>query len=87
MPAGNAFLVMRVTASLSKSLLYGEEAKLYRDATVSTCCPWPPARIYKRVGNGDTGPNTGGMGAHSRHLVVTDEVDQRTMERIIWPYR
>ena len=40
---------------------------------------------HKRVGNGDTGPNTGGMGAYSPAPVVTDEVHQRTMERIIWP--
>ncbi len=38
---------------------------------------------HKRVGNGDTGPNTGGMGAYSPAPVVTDEVHQRTMERII----
>jgi phosphoribosylamine--glycine ligase len=40
---------------------------------------------HKRVGNGDTGPNTGGMGAYSPAPVVTDDVHQRTMDRIIWP--
>lgn len=48
------------------------------------CCRWPPAD-HKRVGDKDTGPNTGGMGAYSPQPVVTDEVHQRTMERIIWP--
>ncbi len=49
------------------------------------CCRWLPAGDHKRVGDKDTGPNTGGMGAYSPAPVVTDDVHQRTMERIIWP--
>ena len=47
--------------------------------------PMATSQDHKRVGNKDTGPNTGGMGAYSPAPVVTDEVHQRTMERIIWP--
>ncbi|XNM65526.1 hypothetical protein ACLK2H_22445 [Escherichia coli] len=47
--------------------------------------PMATSQDHKRVGNGDTGPNTGGMGAYSPAPVVTDEVHQRTMERSIWP--
>ncbi len=54
-------------------------------STASTSLPMATSRDHKRVGNGDTGPNTGGMGAYSPAPVVTDEVHQRTMERIIWP--
>lgn len=40
---------------------------------------------HKRLGNGDTGPNTGGMGAYSPALVITDILYQRIMDEIIWP--
>lgn len=47
--------------------------------------PMATSQDHKRVGDKDTGPNTGGMGAYSPAPVVTDDVHQRTMERIIWP--
>jgi phosphoribosylamine--glycine ligase len=40
---------------------------------------------HKRVGDADTGPNTGGMGAYSPAPVVTDEIHQRVMDQVIWP--
>jgi phosphoribosylamine--glycine ligase len=40
---------------------------------------------HKRVGNGDTGLNTGGMGAYSPAPVVTDEIHQRIMDQVILP--
>ncbi|MDX5298119.1 MAG: phosphoribosylamine--glycine ligase, partial [Gammaproteobacteria bacterium] len=40
---------------------------------------------HKRVGDGDTGPNTGGMGAYSPAPVVTDAVHQRIMDEVIYP--
>jgi phosphoribosylamine--glycine ligase len=40
---------------------------------------------HKRVGDGDSGPNTGGMGAYSPAPVVTAEVHQRVMDQVIWP--
>ncbi|HBI07070.1 MAG TPA: phosphoribosylamine--glycine ligase, partial [Erwinia persicina] len=41
--------------------------------------------LHKRVGDGDTGPNTGGMGAYSPAPVVTDAIHQRVMDEVIWP--
>jgi hypothetical protein len=43
--------------------------------------PMATSQDHKRVGDGDTGPNTGGMGAYSPAPVVTPEVHQRVMER------
>lgn len=47
--------------------------------------PMATSQDHKRVGDGDTGPNTGGMGAYSPAPVVTDEVHRRVMEQVIWP--
>jgi phosphoribosylamine--glycine ligase len=48
-----------------EELLEGEEVSLFALADGRTAVPLAPARDYKRVGDGDTGPNTGGMGAFS----------------------
>jgi phosphoribosylamine--glycine ligase len=48
-----------------EELLEGEEVSLFALADGRTAVPLAPARDYKRVGDGDTGPNTGGMGAYS----------------------
>lgn len=47
--------------------------------------PMATSQDHKRVGNGDTGPNTGGMGAYSPAPVVTDEIHQRVMDEVIYP--
>src|SRR5690606_84038 len=47
--------------------------------------PMATSQDHKRVGDGDTGPNTGGMGAYSPAPVVTDAVHQRVMDEVIWP--
>ncbi|HEX5656836.1 MAG TPA: phosphoribosylamine--glycine ligase [Polyangiales bacterium] len=44
-----------------------------------------PAQDHKRVGDGDKGPNTGGMGAYSPPPVVTAEVEQKILQRVIEP--
>ncbi|TIV87274.1 MAG: phosphoribosylamine--glycine ligase, partial [Mesorhizobium sp.] len=47
--------------------------------------PFGTAQDHKRVGDGDTGPNTGGMGAYSPAPVMTAEMTERTMREIIEP--
>jgi phosphoribosylamine--glycine ligase len=47
--------------------------------------PLATAQDHKRVGDGDTGPNTGGMGAYSPAPVMTPEMTRRTMDEIIRP--
>ena len=54
-------------------------------STASTCCPLARAQDHKRVGDGDTGPNTGGMGAYSPAPVMTPEMTRRVMDEIIQP--
>jgi phosphoribosylamine--glycine ligase len=51
----------------------------------SNVLPMATSQDHKRIGEGDTGPNTGGMGAYSPAPVVTPEVDQRIMEQVILP--
>ncbi len=65
--------------------LTGEEASFIVMVDGEHVLPMATSQDHKRVGDKDTGPNTGGMGAYSPAPVVTDEVHQRTMERIIWP--
>lgn len=84
MLAGNAFgdAGHRIVI---EEFLDGEEASFIVMVDGKNVLPMATSQDHKRVGDGDTGPNTGGMGAYSPAPVVTDEVHQRTMERIIWP--
>jgi len=68
-----------------EEFLDGEEASFIVMVDGEHVLPMATSQDHKRVGDADTGPNTGGMGAYSPAPVVTDEVHQRTMERIIWP--
>ena len=68
-----------------EEFLDGEEASFIVMVDGEHVLPMATSQDHKRVGDKDTGPNTGGMGAYSPAPVVTDEVHQRTMERIIWP--
>ncbi|WP_279052026.1 phosphoribosylamine--glycine ligase [Cedecea davisae] len=84
MLAGNAFgdAGHRIVI---EEFLDGEEASFIVMVDGDNVLPMATSQDHKRVGDGDTGPNTGGMGAYSPAPVVTDEVHQRTMERVIWP--
>lgn len=84
MLAGNAFgdAGHRVVV---EEFLDGEEASFIVMVDGEHVLPMATSQDHKRVGDKDTGPNTGGMGAYSPAPVVTDVVHQRTMDRIIGP--
>ena len=84
MLAGNAFgdAGHRIVI---EEFLDGEEASFIVMVDGENVLPMATSQDHKRVGDGDSGLNTGGMGAYSPAPVVTDEVHQRTMDRIIWP--
>jgi phosphoribosylamine--glycine ligase len=70
---------------LLEELLEGEEASLQALVDGDTVVALPPARDHKRVGDGDTGPNTGGMGAFSPTAVLPDEDAQSVADEVIAP--
>ncbi|MFN3357122.1 MAG: phosphoribosylamine--glycine ligase, partial [Pseudomonas sp.] len=65
--------------------LAGPEVSLVVVTDGEAAVPLLPAQDFKRVGDGDSGPTTGGMGAYSPAPVVTSEVHQRVMDLVIWP--
>ncbi len=68
-----------------EEFLEGEEASFFALTDGGTILPFASAQDHKRVGDGDTGPNTGGMGAYSPAPVLTPELEAETMTRIIAP--
>jgi phosphoribosylamine--glycine ligase len=68
-----------------EEFLIGEEASFFALCDGDTAIPLASAQDHKRVGDGDTGPNTGGMGAYSPAPVMTAEITQRTMDEIVRP--
>jgi phosphoribosylamine--glycine ligase len=68
-----------------EEFLDGEEASFFALCDGETAIALASAQDHKRVGDGDKGPNTGGMGAYSPAPVMTDEIAQRTMTEIIEP--
>ena len=65
--------------------LTGEEASFFALCDGETAIALASAQDHKRVGDGDKGPNTGGMGAYSPAPVMTAEMNQRVMDEIIQP--
>jgi phosphoribosylamine--glycine ligase len=65
--------------------LEGEEASFFALVDGATALPLASAQDHKQVGEGDTGPNTGGMGAYSPAPVMTEAMEARVMERIVRP--
>ncbi|MDX1422342.1 MAG: phosphoribosylamine--glycine ligase [Kiloniellales bacterium] len=65
--------------------LVGEEASVFALVDGTSVLPLASAQDHKAVGDGDTGPNTGGMGAYSPAPVVSDEVARRAMTEILEP--
>ncbi|MEZ8131049.1 phosphoribosylamine--glycine ligase [Enterovibrio norvegicus] len=84
MLAGNAFgeAGHRVVV---EEFLDGEEASFIVMVDGENVLPMATSQDHKRVGNGDTGPNTGGMGAYSPAPVVTPEIHERVMNEVIFP--
>jgi phosphoribosylamine--glycine ligase len=68
-----------------EEFLEGEEASLFALVDGATAVPLASAQDHKRVGEGDTGPNTGGMGAYAPAPVLTEELEARAMDEIVLP--
>ena len=68
-----------------EEFLDGEEASFIVMADGEHVLPMATSQDHKRVGDGDTGPNTGGMGAYSPAPVVTEKVYRRIMDEVIMP--
>ena len=68
-----------------EEFLDGEEASFFCLCDGTSALPFGSAQDHKRVGEGDTGPNTGGMGAYSPAPVLTPEMTARVMEEIVRP--
>ena len=68
-----------------EEFLTGEEASFFAITDGKSVVPFGSAQDHKRVGEGDVGPNTGGMGAYSPAPVLTPALQQQVMEQIIQP--
>lgn len=68
-----------------EEFLRGEEASFFALCDGENILSFATAQDHKRVGEGDVGPNTGGMGAYSPAPVMTDHMTQRTIDEIILP--
>jgi phosphoribosylamine--glycine ligase len=68
-----------------EDFLDGEEASFFALCDGTHAIAFGAAQDHKRVGDGDTGPNTGGMGAYTPAPVMTDDMIQRAMDEIITP--
>ncbi|KAG0771483.1 hypothetical protein G6F22_016438 [Rhizopus arrhizus] len=84
MLSGNAFGDAGARVVIEE-FLDGEEASFISMVDGVHALPMATSQDHKRVGDGDTGPNTGGMGAYSPAPVVTPEVHARVMREVVNP--
>lgn len=84
MLSGNAFGDAGCRVVIEE-FLDGEEASFIVMVDGNNILPMATSQDHKRVGNGDTGPNTGGMGAYSPAPVVTQAIHDRVMKEVIVP--
>ncbi|MDF2177902.1 phosphoribosylamine--glycine ligase [Aliiglaciecola sp. CAU 1673] len=84
MLSGNAFGEAGSRVVIEE-FLDGEEASFIVMVDGKNVLPFATSQDHKRVGDKDTGPNTGGMGAYSPAPVVTDHIHQRVMYEVIYP--
>jgi phosphoribosylamine---glycine ligase len=68
-----------------EEFMRGEEASILAITDGVTLAVLPSAQDHKRIGDNDTGPNTGGMGAYSPAAVVTPELESRIIKEILVP--
>ncbi|WP_064747255.1 phosphoribosylamine--glycine ligase [Lysobacter antibioticus] len=84
MLSGNAFGAAGARVVIEE-FLDGEEASFISMVDGKHALPMATSQDHKRVGDRDTGPNTGGMGAYSPAPVVTPEVHERVMREVVMP--
>ncbi len=84
MLSGNAFGEAGCRVVIEE-FLEGEEASFIVMVDGTNVLPMATSQDHKRIGDGDTGPNTGGMGAYSPAPVVTPVIHQRIMDQVIMP--
>ncbi len=84
MLSGNAFGEAGCRVVIEE-FLEGEEASFIVIVDGKNVLPMATSQDHKRIGEGDTGPNTGGMGAYSPAPVVDDAIHQRIMDEVILP--
>ncbi len=84
MLSGNAFGDAGCRVVIEECLV-GEEASFIVVCDGQFASPMASSQDHKRIGEGDTGPNTGGMGAYSPAPVVTPEIHERIMSEVIYP--
>jgi phosphoribosylamine--glycine ligase len=68
-----------------EEFLHGNEASFLAVCDGETAVPLPTARDFKKVYDGDRGPNTGGMGGHSPAGILDAATSSRVLKEIIWP--
>ena len=68
-----------------EEFMRGEEASFFVMSDGKNIIPLASAQDHKRIGEGETGPNTGGMGAYSPAPIIDEPLTQKILNRIIWP--
>ena len=82
---GGGLWASRAWEIVIEDCLVGEEASFFALCDGETAIPLASAQDHKRVGDGDKGPNTGGMGAYSPAPIMTPEMNKRVMDEIVMP--
>jgi phosphoribosylamine---glycine ligase len=72
-------------AVVIEEFMHGEEVSFFALVDGETVVPFGSAQDHKRVGEGDTGPNTGGMGAYSPASIFTPKLERRVLDEIVRP--
>ena len=72
-------------AVVIEEFMTGEEVSFFALVDGETVVPFGSAQDHKRVGDGDTGPNTGGMGAYSPASIFTARLERRVLDEIVRP--